>query len=363
MAVHVSIKAQAWLFVVTILLTSATATFAADDLDRTNDAHDTSPAASTGYELGHGYRLGNSGFTVGGYTSLQYQNLQSKSVSGPDTSLSHLSMFVWWQSESRVKLFSEIDNQSLLTADEQSQNTGEHFLAVERLYFDYTLNDLLTVRAGKYLTPIGRWNQIHADPLVWTTSRPLITSNIFPDHVSGLMALGNVSLFGMPAEYTVYTSIGTDMRPDRSEGQFNEAYGARLNLPVNENLQVGVSYAGFKATPEPGSTERLVGFDFIWSSQGTELSAETAFRYSSLGAKYDVRGGFLQAVTPIYDKLYLVGRIESLSNPTDQKTTKLDVLGLNYRYSRALSFKMELIHGINQSINDSGFLSSVSVLF
>jgi hypothetical protein len=177
------------------------------------------------------------------------------------------------------------------------------------------------------------------------------------------MALGTVPIFGMQADYTVYSSIGTDIRPDPAEGQYNEAYGARLNLPVNANLQMGLSYSSFEVTPSPGANEQLLGMDFVWASHGTEISAEGAIRFSSLGSQYNVKGGFLQGVTPIYEKLFLVGRIESMSNPPNQNATKLGVVGVNFRYSRAVSLKAEFIHGINQNINDSGMLTSISVLF
>lgn len=339
---------------VAILLTATSPVFAADDIQ---------PDSKPDYQLGQGYRFGESGFTVGGYTSLQYQDLQNSGPGNSQTSLSHLSMFVWWQNESHLKFFSEIDNQNPLSADDQAQDNGQNYLSIERLYFDYTINDGFTVRAGKFLTPVGRWNQIHADPLVWTTSRPLITVNVFPEHISGGMALGNISIAGMPADYMVYSSIGTDIKPDSAEGQFNEAYGARLNLPVNDSLQMGLSYASYEITGASAANEQLLGADFIWSSNGIEISAEGAWRFSSLGSQYNIKGGFLQAVAPVYGRLFAVGRIESVSNGPALNATRLGVLGINYRYSRAVSLKAELIHGINQPINDSGFLSSVSVLF
>jgi len=326
-------------------------------------ADDTLADSKPDYQLGQGYRFGDSGFTVGGYTSLQYQDLQNTGPGNSQASLSHLSMFVWWQNESHLKFFSELDNQNPLSADDQAQDNGHEFLSVERLYFDYTINDAFTFRAGKFLTPIGRWNQIHADPLVWTTSRPLITVNVFPEHISGGMALGNISIAGLQADYMAYSSIGTDIRPDSAEGQFNEAYGARLNLPVNDSLQMGLSYASYEITGASAANAQLLGADFIWSSNGIEISAEGAYRISSLGSPYTIKGGFLQAVAPVYGRLYAVGRVESVGNGPTLEATRLGVLGINYRYSRAVSLKAELIHGINQPINDSGFLSSVSVLF
>lgn len=337
-----------------VLVAYACAASAADDVPPTANA---SPSP---YELGQGLRLGDSGFTLGGYSSLQVQNLEDADT---QLSLSHLSMFVWWDDGSRLKFFSELDSQDLLAADTQSEDDDHRYLAIERLYFDYAYNDSITLRVGKFLTPIGRWNQIHADPLVWTTSRPLITANFFPDHASGAMALGNIDLFGLDADYMLYTSIGTDVRPDPAENPFNEAVGGRLNIPVNQDLQLGLSLASFDLKSTQEIHERLIGTDFIWSSHGYEVSAEAAYRFSSLGSGYDGKGGFLQAVAPLWDKLFAVGRIETINDPNFSQSTRLYVVGLNYRESRALSVKLEFIHGFNQNITAPGFLSSVSVLF
>src|SRR5450830_1484558 len=83
-----------------LLLLAGSAQAAPDNAEGSTDAN--SP-----YVLGQGLRLGNSGFTVGGYGSLQGQNVQN---SNSRASLSHMSMFVWWENESRLKFFSEIDS-------------------------------------------------------------------------------------------------------------------------------------------------------------------------------------------------------------------------------------------------------------
>jgi hypothetical protein len=321
------------------------------------EAGDTTPP----YELGHGLRLGESGFTLGGYTSAQYQDLRN---SDSRTSLSHLSMFLWWESESRLKFFSELDSEDTLATSYHSAAGERHYLALERLYFDYAFSDSLTLRAGKFLTPIGRWNLIHADPLVWTTSRPLITRNLFPGNAMGLMALGNFSMLGRQADYTLYASLGHELRADPAQDPFNEAYGARLNLSTSENVQVGLSYASFDQRALRDEHKQLLGLDFLWSSHGYEVSGEVAYRMSNEGTQRDAKGGFVQGVVPLFDRLYAVGRIEAIRQPDLYNTTRLWVLGLNYRYSRALSLKLEFVHGINSDISvPVGFLSSVSVLF
>jgi hypothetical protein len=316
------------------------------------------------YELGKGFRLGDSGFTVGGYSAVQYQNTKS---SDSGASLTHLSMFLWWENQSRLKFFSELDRErETIGVANQSTSAEKHFLAVERFYFDYSFSDLLTVRAGKFLTPVGRWNLIHADPLVWTTSRPLITHQLFPDNATGLMILGNAPMLGRQADYALYASATHDLRTAPGNDPFNRAYGARLNLPANENLEFGLSYLNFSQRAEPNEQKHLLGIDFLWSSKGYELSGEWAYRKSSeQGERDDKRSGdFIQGVIPLTGKLYAVGRIESLREPVLDKKIRVQVLGLNYRPNPAVSLKLEFIHGSDVGLGTPvGFLSSISVLF
>jgi hypothetical protein len=358
MTLQTWLKLTATVFATGILLTAGTPAFATDE---TGEAPgDTAEP----YELGKGYRLGDSGFTVGGYSAAQYQNSNSGDSAA---SLTHLSMFLWWENQSRLKFFSELDRERETVSVRNQPNPGEvHFLAVERFYFDYSFSDLLTVRAGKFLTPVGRWNLIHADPLVWTTSRPLITHQLFPDNATGLMILGNAPMLGRQADYALYATSGHDLRTAPGNDPFNRAYGARLNLPANENLEFGLSYLSFDQRAEPNEHKHLLGLDFLWSARGYELSGEVAYRKSNEAGERDDRrsGDFIQGVVPLTEKLYAVGRIETLSEPVLNKTTRLQVLGLNYRPNRAVSLKLEFIHGTNTGVTTPvGFLSSISVLF
>ncbi|MFX6815264.1 hypothetical protein ABTH42_18965, partial [Acinetobacter baumannii] len=83
---------------------------------------------------------------------------------------------------------------------------GAH-LDLERIYVDWAQADELKFRFGKFLTPVGRWNLIHAQPLVWTTSRPLTTEAAFPTNATGGMVFGTLSSIGQGLDYSVYGSL------------------------------------------------------------------------------------------------------------------------------------------------------------
>ena len=67
---------------------------------------------------------------------------------------------------------------------------------------------------------------------------------------------------------------------------------------------------------------------------------------------------------PLGGRLYGVGRIESLRVAGSGAASRIAVLGLNYRYARAISLKAEWLRGSRLPDGVSqGVLASVSVLF
>jgi len=326
------------------------------DEQSTNDA-DAAPA----YELGHGLRLGNSGFTLGGYASVEYQDRKNED---PRFSFSNLSLFLWWEGASRWKFFSELDSEDTLATRYHLAAGERRYLSLERFYFDYAFNDFLSVRTGKFLTPIGRWNLLHAAPLVWTTSRPMITQDLFPDNATGLQAMGSVLLADKQVDYTLYTSLIHDPHRDPAQNPFSEAYGAHVNVAVSENTQIGMSLTRFSQTSEQEERRQLLGGDFLWAYQGYELSAEFAYVASSKGGPRAQKGMFVQGVAPLYGNLYGVGRYELFRSEDAPQAIRRWVVGLTYRTRQSTSFKLEYIRSMHDDYaSPAGLLSSVSVLF
>ncbi|WP_348697980.1 hypothetical protein [Duganella fentianensis] len=326
-------------------------------------------SSSHGYVLGDGLELGRTGVRVGGYASAQWQQMDYEKT---PASVSHFSLFLWSDIGPRLKFFTEWDNQENHTADHdhEYEREGSRFLSVERLYLDYSFSDNLTLRAGKFLTPIGRWNQVHADPLVWTTARPLLTRDLFPDNVTGVMAMGSAELGGRSVEYMLYHSAGSQLQPDPTQTPFDHAYGGRLVVPVGDTLQLGLSMARFEQNPgrpgpfwKHGEYKRLLALDFMWARHGYEFSGEALRRQSSAGAVHSDHGSFVQAVLPVHGSVSAVARLEHISMPMMKRPLQRKVIGLNYRYSRAVSIKLENIHDSGPEGARSGLLASASVLF
>ncbi|QID16254.1 hypothetical protein G3580_00615 [Nitrogeniibacter mangrovi] len=316
---------------------------------------------ATDYQLGQGLRLGDTGFTLGGYSALTLDKLRGEKTR---VALDDLSLFVWWESETRWKVFAELDYENVLAHPSRDREGESRYLALERLYADYAVNDALTLRVGKFLTPIGRWNQIHATPLVWTTSRPLITEKTFPTNVTGLMATGTIAAMGDGIEYAVYGSRGNEIRVNPAIDPFTEVVGARVTVPVTADSRLGVSVARFEQEAHRDESKRLLGLDFMWAREGYEFSAEAVYRRSDEGGTRDEKGAFAQLVVPLTERLAAVGRLEAFHQAGSTDTVRIGVLGLNYHYTPAIVFKGEWVGTQDNRIDaPHGVMTSVSVLF
>jgi hypothetical protein len=317
-------------------------------------------AAGDGDGVGRGWTLPRTDLTLGGYASSSVNKLSDAPWS---LDLDHLSLFLWWQGQGRFRFFSETDLEQAVQIQTRRVSADNAYLAVERLYVDWTQSDALNLRIGKFLTPIGRWNLIHAAPLVWTTSRPLITQHTFPTNATGAMLYGTVTSIGAGLDYSVYGSVGKELRPNPAEDPFKEAYGVHLSYPLGPTVQMGFSFANFEQAQEVGERKNLLGVDAFWAQGGYEVSAEAAWRLSSEGSESDEKGAFVQGVAPLGGSFYAVARYEYFQ-PSGRGGTGLWLGGVDYRLSRRWIFKTEFSkaeHDLAEA--PSGFRASVAVLF
>jgi hypothetical protein len=319
------------------------------------------PADSPGDLFQGGISIPGTDLVLGGYVTSSIEKLAHDPTR---FALDNASLFLWWDGGGRWRFFSEVDYQNLLRNHRVNDNEGERYLALERLYADYAFSENASLRIGKFLTPIGRWNVIHATPLVWTTSRPLITTNVFPGNVTGLMVSGTAPVGHSGVDYSVYASRGNEFRPNPYQDTFRESVGVHVAMPLPMDVQLGMSFSSFDQESHKGENKRLLGLDFYWSRHRYELTGEGVYRFSDNGSDWDERGVFLQGVAPLGEKLYAVGRFESYRQALQPEATKLWIAGINYRHTPAIVLKAEWVVGSDNRINaPTGFMTSLSLLF
>ncbi len=319
------------------------------------------PQSRWEYHLGQGLRIGDSGLTLGGYGSVRYEDLRGH---GPQLTVSALSLFLSWETGTRVRFFSELELEDLTIAQkERAFGARNNALELERLYADVYLSDLATFRLGKFLTPIGRWNLIHADPLVWTTSRPLVTFRSFASDTTGGMLYGSFLSLGKDLDYSVYLEVTDDLDPDDREGPFSEAAGVHLATHLGPT-ELGFSYAHFTRETEGHKKENLFGADFLWAHRQVELTGEFAYRVGTGGANANEWGLFVQGIVPLSAHLFAIGRYEFFAARGPFPGVQLWLAGLAFRPLPPIVVKAEYsVTHDNAAKVPEGFATSVALLF
>lgn len=332
-----------------LLLAFACASAAADE-----------PSADD-YRPGRGWQVPGTGFRLGGYASAGFENDRRRPW---ELGANDMSLIIRWEGEGKLRFFSELDLEEPLKLEQGHGLTTRHaYLALERAYADYLYSEKLNLRAGKFLTPIGRWNVVHADPLVWTTSRPLITEYSFPTNATGAMVYGTIPLLGKDVDYSLYTAIGEDWRPDPRLDPFEEAYGMHVALS-SDTGEFGISLANFEQKGSVGERKNLFGLDYLWARDRYEISSELIYRFSDEDSKRDERGLFVQGVMPLSERWYGIARYELYDPAGTAPAMNIGVIGLAMKLSPALIFKAEYSHASNNRIQaPEGLFTSFAILF
>jgi hypothetical protein len=297
------------------------------------------------------------GFTLGGYSNLSLVIPSEKSA---QANLDLVSLLLSWENDSRYKFFGELELEHPLTLNHKDGfKTSEAEIDLERLYLDYNLSEKLNLRAGRFLNPIGRWNMLHAAPLVWTTSRPLVTKLLYPSFINGLMLYGSTPLNDDALEYSLFTALAKDTSKDNDDTIYKDVAGAHFALTNGYNL--GLTIATYEDT---ASSDRynLIGLDFITHLDRWEFSGEAYARLKS-NDKDGGGGGYLQSAYNLGDEWYWITRLESINHPNKAGSGRW-LLGATKRLKPNQLLKFEFVGGSDDNYDTpNGFIGSFAVLF
>lgn len=298
------------------------------------------------------------GFNLGGYGSAGIIVPRHEKT---EIAVNEISLIVTWDGDSRFKFFSELElEHPLIWREGDDFSKQKSFLDIERLYLDYNLNEKLNLRAGRYLTPAGRWNLIHASPLVWTSSRPLATSRLFPMALNGVMLYGALPYKEVAFEYMLFGELLKDQDLERDEIDFRDTFGARFTL--SGRMEWGVSLLEFSERDVGRRRYQMLGLDFQHKQHGWEWSGEAFQRFRNDG-KDGGHGAYLQAVAPIIGHWFAIARLENFRRPAESSVDRW-LIGTAWRPVPNRIFKMEYVGGDEQREDSpKGFLASFAILF
>jgi hypothetical protein len=338
----------------------ATTVVGSEERSGPDDAPQVTASQSPGplvYTPGRGVRVGETGVSLGGYSNV---NLVRDEGGPAHLKLDDVSLFVTWDPTPRVHLFSELEFEDLVDLDDHGHDTASWDFVPERLYGDFTVVDGIGVRLGKFLTPLGRWNVIHAQPLVWTTSRPLATELPFDPHTTGAMLFGSLYPRAGTVTYALYGQF-TDQFEERPQAQLaDRSGGARLEYETPGGLAIGGSYLAFT---RDARWRHLTGIDGLWHRGPLEIMGEFVREEVDRGPGSQW-GLYLQAVGEVSPGLFVVGRYEHYDQRAPGAAVNFVVPGLAWKPRSYLVLKAEyLIADHRAEESPPGFKCSVAILF
>lgn len=308
----------------------------------------------------------------------------------------------------RLSYLAELDGVSS-SRENYAGRQQDRQLEFARLYAEFTQNDLLRFRVGRFLTPVGQWNEIHAEPLTWSAVRPLASYRSFAKYSTGALVTGQGSLLGRDAGYAIWGApqlrIPTIERDDE-ELQFRGAYGARVAVEALRGVWIGASGAavrerrphssfdddsipeppeppeppGFRTlsglpasheAPEdtPSTDDRderhsraLFGVDLTARVRGFELRTELTYLQRGLDRPAE-RTAFAQLAAPLGHGLHAVIRAEDVF-PVRRRDIRFWSAGLHWRAPAGVVLKLERQDAANApTAVANGWYLSVSTRF
>jgi len=309
------------------------------------------------YRPGKGLPLGSSNVTLAGYWDVNFRDLRNEEAT---LSLDDLSFFGTYSPSAHWQAFTEMELEDAVNVDEDGDVfSGTAVFQVERAYLEYRHSDALALRVGKFLTPIGIWNPIHAAPLVWTVARPATTEDLFDPATTGLMVFGSSVSKHLELNYSAYVQV-TDQLLER--GGFRDkrrSAGWRVSVTPTIPLTIGFS-SEFMKNETRSRWEQLVGADLRYDGRRLELWSEAAAN-TPLGGGATEWGIYLQAAFRLYGNLFVVGRFEHIKL---ERSANAPLIGLNFRPYPFLVLKAEYVL-VDRPVADvrRGLALSVAGLF
>jgi len=314
------------------------------------------PIGDLRYTPGRGLDVGGTGLTLGGYSNVSFFRDEGEAA---HLRLDDLSLFVIWEPVARLRFFSELEYADVIDVDTKGHvDSPDEAATVERLYLDGAVSDAVNVRAGIFLTPVGRWNTIHAAPLVWTTSRPLVTERPFDPSVTGVMLYGSVFPAAGSVTYSVYDQFAQPIEGNPDYDPADHSLGGRLQYDADGDWSAGSSYL---AARRGGEWRHVGGLDFLWSRRPLEVMGEAIVDAGTGGGPE--WGFYLQPVLAVSPRVALVARYEHYDAPGPFQLNIM-TMGIAVRLLPTVVLKSEYqVVDRHTRAAPPGFRASVAVLF
>ncbi len=310
------------------------------------------------YRLGHGYRV-NDALHIGGYFSTEYVFDNGYN----QFELDDVAVLAYGSLTPRLSYLMELEAAPYyiknFNTNISATNKEFHF---ERLYLDYRLSELINIRLGKQITPIGYWNLEPINVLRDTSSNPLYSRIMFPKLLTGLDIYGYLDE-DHQLNYHLFMQKNNDLDEDYINIKNDYFYGLSLNYELDDNIFYGGSTGIYKIKD---SYQRVEFIQLNAKYDSYPLLVQTEFQYNNIedtknNKKHFQLVGYLQTRYNFALEHALIGRYEYIDNDLNEKANQIGVIGYSYRPVYSVSIKAEYqVH--SESENNRAILS-FSVMF
>ena len=141
-------------------------------------------------------------------------------------------------------------------------------------------------------------------------------------------------------------------------------HGLHLNVSLGNAGQLVFSYANFEQKSSVGERKNLVGLDYYWEHDGTEITSEAVYRSSDESSRQDEKGLFVQGAIPLSERLHGIIRYELYDQAGSAPSMNLWLGGVALRLAPSVLLKAEYSHANHNPVQAPvGFFSSFAIMF
>ncbi|MBN2824501.1 MAG: hypothetical protein JXQ76_04185 [Campylobacterales bacterium] len=307
------------------------------------------------YQLGHGLEL-NPYLTMGGYFSSKYEN----SKSTKEYMIDDVAILAYGRLGERFSYLVELEAAEFWVRNFGNDTIQKNMtFRIERAYVNYKYNDYFSIKAGKFITPIGFWNLNPITVLKDTTSNPRYASEIYPKFTTGAMVYGYLP-FDESIEYNAFIQKNKDLDKGYNNIQTDDYYGMELKKHWGD-LTIGLNMGKYELDEE---NMKYFGASLKYETSHLQILSEYAHLIynplSNSSDEHDKYAYYIQGRYKLNAKHYLVGRYEKFEDEFAGVDESVKIIGYNYRPIYPISIKCE--YQLRENDNNS-LIVSFSMLF
>ncbi|WP_456393509.1 hypothetical protein [Persephonella sp.] len=312
------------------------------------------------YRFGRGLSIDNR-FYLGGYTSLQYEYRENGYYEYKVDDLAVLGFLRF----NKFKIFGELEARNWYY---KSKNTDGEFnlkLHTERIYLQYDFNEHLKIRGGRFITPLGIWNQVHINALKWTTSDPVTAVWFYPWFSTGLDIFGFLPVLSENTEYHFFIQKTKNIDHEYNNVKSDDFIGFQFKKYFDVNRYAGFNGGRFYDTDLRETTTFVGFFGYLnikrfYLMGEAYLAHENEEHHTSYSSRIDKESYYLQMVYRVFSRNYLILRNEYFNDRSDNGYLHVWTIGWNYKPRFNISLKGEFQIFEKRA---NRFLTSFAVLF